>query len=392
MKLPLIHFDCKYFVGDIPCLPNKLYGVFCENCSFYEKDPEVSANFPATGLPQTQPLINSNVKIAIIKLDATGDVLRTTCILPSLKKLYPDSHITWITKNKCVPVLKDNQYINEILTIESISKEATCMEFQIAINLDSNTESCVVMNSISADIKFGYNLINGKPYPVNKLANEWYLMGVNDKIKKANRKTYYRIIHDVCGLKYDGSKPILNVTAERKRRADEIRLNFQLNRFNDFILINLGGGTRWQYKKWTKEGYSELINKLASTEKQTAIGIIAGDEDRDFYNDVVSLISLKENLIFFGCENSTEDFICIILLANKTFTSDSLAFHIATALEKYVIVIVGPTSHTELDVFGMGKIVYSDKVDCLVCYLNRCDKTVTCMNTIDPEEVISLLT
>ena len=81
----------------------------------------------------------------------------------------------------------------------------------------------------------------------------------------------------------------------------------------------------------------------------------------------------------------------MIYLADKVFTSDSLAFHIASALDKYTVVFTGPTSYTELDVFGNGKIIYSSKVDCLVCYLNRCDKKVTCMNTLSPDDVISYL-
>lgn len=391
MKLPVIHFDCKHFAGDKPCQPNKLFGVFCESCSYYEKDPGISPHFPAIKSAPQVHSVEREIKIAIIKLEAAGDVLRTTSILPSLKKLYPHSLITWLTKAKSYPVLKNNHHINELYTIEINLNEFSSKEFEIAINLDSSFESSQIMNIINASEKFGYELVNNKPYPVNELANEWYLMGVNDKFKKANKKTYHKIIHEICGLEYDGSSPVLNITEDRKKRAAEISLKYDLNRFKEFILINLGGGTRWQYKKWTKEGYSELINSLSSLEPKKAIGIIAGGEDKEFYNEVQSLAAGRGNLIFFGCDNPVEDFICIIYLASKIFTSDSLAFHIATALGKYVVVIVGPTSHSELDVFGKGKIIYSNKVDCLVCYLNKCDKIVTCMNTLTAEEVIPLM-
>jgi ADP-heptose:LPS heptosyltransferase len=66
--------------------------------------------------------------------------------------------------------------------------------------------------------------------------------------------------------------------------------------------------------------------------------------------------------------------------------------HIATALDKYTVVIVGPTSYTELDVFGNGRIVYSDKVDCLCCYLNRCEKIITCMNTVEAADMFKIIT
>ena len=56
-----VAFDCRYFLGDRPCVWHKRTGVVCE-CEHYER---------VTG------------RVLIIKLDAMGDVLRTTCLLPA---------------------------------------------------------------------------------------------------------------------------------------------------------------------------------------------------------------------------------------------------------------------------------------------------------------------
>ncbi len=391
MQLPFIHFDCKHFEGDKPCEPNKKFGIFCSNCNYYEKDITIPNEFPEIQAAFHEVNPAENKKIIIIKLDAVGDVLRTTSILPSLKKKYADSEIIWITKEKSFPVLKNNSLIDEIYSNDD--EELSCIYndlFDIAINLDSGKESCQLMANINANEQFGFTLSNGKPYPMNELANEWYLLGVNDNSKKANTKTYHKIIHEICGLEYENTKPFLGFTREMKKKSDKIRDNYRLERYKEFILINLGGGNRWQYKKWTKEGFISLINSLAEN-RNKAIGIIAGDEDIDFYNEVSENLKDYDNIINFGCGFTTEDFISLIYLADKVFTSDSLAFHIAASLDKYCIVIVGPTSHTELDVFGNGKIVYSEKVDCLCCYLNTCPKIITCMNTISAHEIMSLL-
>lgn len=388
MKLPVIRFDCKYFEGYKPCFANKQYGVFCGNCTYCEKDESITEVFPAISDFAELEADRRKCKIIIVKLDAVGDVLRTTSILQSLKNKYRNSLIDWITKEKSSPVLKDNKYIENIYfdnDLRSINKNI----YDIAINLDTGKESCSIMNSLTAKKKFGFTLANGKPYPINSLANEWYLMGVDDNFKKQNKKTYHKIIHEICGLEYGSSKPGLEMNEEKRTRAAFISNKFKLHNYSEFILVNLGGGNRWQYKKWNKEGYSELINKLLAKKPNSAIGAVAGEEDRDFYNEVMAVVERKDNVIPFGCENTTEDFISMVYLADKIFTSDSLAFHIATALEKYVVVIVGPTSNTELDVFGKGKVLYSAKVDCLVCYLNTCPKTVTCMNTINADDVLS---
>jgi heptosyltransferase-2 len=388
MELPFIHFDCKLFEGDRPCKPNKEYGAFCSNCSYFEKDEAREDNFPEIKYIEYEPV--SNADILIIKLDAVGDVLRTTSILPSLKKKYPESKITWITKSKSFPVLRDNPYINSIHVSEENLQYLYSRNFDLAVNLDSGKESCSIMSRVQAQQKAGYTLINGLPFPLNEQANEWYLMGVNDIIKKENQKTYHTIIHEICALENINFCPILHISEKNKQRAAAIKTVKGIDKFEDFVLINLGGGNRWQLKKWTKEGYAELINRL-SENKNRAIGVIGGEEEKYFYDDVLKLLNDSENIIRLGYNNSTEDFINLIYLSSKVFTSDSLAFHIAAALEKYVVVIVGPTSYTELDVFGKGEIVYSDKVDCLVCYLNKCDKAINCMNTISAERILQLL-
>lgn len=394
IELPIIHFDCIHFYGDRPCKPNKEQGVFCGECSYYIKDETIKNAYPEIPMPESINDNEAGKKIIIVKLDAVGDVLRTTSILPTLKEKFTDCSITWITKERSYEVLKDNDLIDEIYFTTDELEHVTADLFDIAINLDSGQDSCEIMNTINAKTKYGYYIVNGKPYPLNKFANEWYLMGVNDNVKKQNKKTYHQIIHEICGFNYDGSEPVLSLTPEKRKHSAELKKKLIPDKYGKLILINLGGGNRWQYKKWTSEGYTELVRILSMKYPGTAVGIIAGDEDREFYNDISEMLKNQgmPNIIFFGTENSMEDFICIVSLASEVFTSDSLCFHIATALGKYTAVIVGPTSHTELDVFGNGKIIYSDKVDCLCCYLNKCDKTVTCMNTLMAADISEIFT
>lgn len=391
IELPIIRFDCKYFEGDRPCPPNKQFGVFCHGCTYYEPGDTSPEDYPVIGPPAEPGNPAEFKKIVIIKLDAVGDVLRTTSILRSLKEKYPNSELTWITKEKSFSVIKDNILIDEIYFSEDELEHIYNDTFDLAINLDSSKESCTIMASVGAHETFGYTIAAGKPYPVNFLANEWYLMGVDDNTKKANTKTYHQIIHEICRLEYKNSRPALNLTSLHRKNLGELKDKFALRNYSELVLVNLGGGNRWQYKKWTKEGYIDLVNKLSKRSEKTAVGIIAGGDDKDFYNEISEAVEDRNNVIYFGCDNSVDDFICITQLSDKIFTADSLAFHIATALDKYVVVIVGPTSHTELDVFGGGKVVYSGKVDCLCCYLNTCPKTVTCMNTVSADEILQTL-
>jgi heptosyltransferase-2 len=289
-----IKFDCKYFLGDRPCMPNKQFGVFCPACTYYEKDAGIKNAFPEIGDPDPEAGPEGGKKIIIVKLDAVGDVLRTTSILPSLKEKYFDSAITWITAERSFSVLQDNDLIDEIYFESDELEHIYSDEFDIAINLDSGFESCAIMSRINARERFGYTLAGGKPYPLNKLAYEWYLMGVDDDRKKVNVKTYHRIIHDICGIKYNNTKPVLQMPAEKIERAETLIKKFDLGKFDELILVNLGGGNRWQYKKWIKNGYISLIKMLSAQDKLRGT-IIAGEEDRDFYEEISSEVIKRDN-------------------------------------------------------------------------------------------------
>lgn len=88
-------------------------------------------------------------------------------------------------------------------------------------------------------------------------------------------------------------------------------------------------------------------------------------------------------MINTGCTNTIEDFCSLVSLSDVFFTSDSLGMQISISHCIETIVIVGSTSPWELDVFGKGEIIYP-QLECISCYLPRCDKNPNCMEWIAP--------
>src|SRR5690242_2188027 len=88
-----IAFDCRYFLGDRPCTWHKAAGVLC-TCDHYDAVRE---------------------HVLIIKLDAIGDVLRTTTLLPALKEAHPHAALTWITRPEAKALLEKNPYLTEVI-------------------------------------------------------------------------------------------------------------------------------------------------------------------------------------------------------------------------------------------------------------------------------------
>ena len=67
-------------------------------------------------------------------------------------------------------------------------------------------------------------------------------------------------------------------------------------------------------------------------------------------------------------------------------TAISIAMHVALAVGSRVVVLFGPTSSAEIELFGCGGKVVPD-MDCLVCYKQECDFVPNCMDLIAVDAV-----
>ena len=60
--------------------------------------------------------------------------------------------------------------------------------------------------------------------------------------------------------------------------------------------------------------------------------------------------------------------------------------HIALALGQRTVVLFGPTSAPEIELYGLGEKVYQE-MGCLGCYKQRCDFNPNCMDLISVDMV-----
>jgi ADP-heptose:LPS heptosyltransferase len=361
-----IGYDCRYFRGDMPCNPHKTEDVHCKECPYYDPIKE---------------------RILIIKLDSIGDVLRTTSILPGLKEKYPYSQITWITKTESVPIFYGNPFIDRVFDLSQAVFVLETDEFDIVINLDAAPLSSRLATFAKGTEKkgFGYDP-KGFVYSLNPEAEEWFLMGLFDDIKKANQKTYQSIMLEICGLNPSDYSIIYRLTDEEIRFARRFAKKKGLTDSDLVIGLNTGAGNRWPKKKWTREGYLQLINLLIESFPGVKIFLYGGPEE-DARNRYLMNRS-KGTVIDTSCNNTIREFATLLNLSSVIVTGDTLALHLSIALNKKVVALVGPTSAPELDLYGQGVKVTAD-IPCLGCYKTKCYVKPDCMDLISPETVLS---
>jgi ADP-heptose:LPS heptosyltransferase len=363
----LIKTDCRGYRGSMPCILHKKDAMVCENCSAYD------------------PI---KTRILIIKLGAIGDVLRTTSILPALLRKYPGAEITWITKANATPLLQGNPRIDRLLSVEEDYLEYLHNErFSLGICLDADLHSATINSIADCQEKLGFVADrSGKIKPASDTAVEWWLMGLNDGMKRQNRKTYQHIMYEICQLPFPVQRPELHLNNGYELPGQKLREETSLCAARKIVGINTGGGGRWQLKKWTAAGYIDCIRLLKKKLPDIGLLLLGGPEEADLNREIMEAVG--DSVVDGGCLNSLLEFAGKVKAVDVLFTADSLAMHVGVALEIPTIVVVGPTSPWELDVFGKGAVLHSD-LDCLACYRTQCDKVVNCMNSLSPEHAFT---
>lgn len=358
-----IAFDCKYFLGDRPCLWHKASGVLC-TCDHYQKVEQ---------------------RLLIIKLDAMGDVLRTTALLPALADAHPGIAISWITRRESRPLLERNPYITEIFEYgPDALLQLQTRTFDRLINLDAGKTSAALASLAKARQKEGFFLDSqGYVQPTNEAARKWLEMGIFDDLKRQGTRTYQDLMLEIIGCPGADHHYVLELSEEERARGKEHLQKLGVDFSRPVIGLNTGAGNRWQFKQWREEGYLELIERLARQHPAQFV-LLGGPEEHERHRRLRSRSRIP--LIDSGCDNPVRQFAAIVAACNLVIAGDTLATHLALALGRRAVILFGPTSSAEIEMYGLGEKVVP-QMDCLVCYKPTCDFVPNCMDLITTDMV-----
>ncbi|MBI1390230.1 MAG: hypothetical protein GC154_17460 [bacterium] len=364
----LLKSDCRHYRGDRPCRPHKERGAVCEGCDEYD------------------PI---QTRVLVIKLGATGDVLRTTALLGSIRDLHPAAHITWVTRGSAYPLVANATGVDQPLELNTESLALIdALHFDLCVNFDLSAEACALAMRVSAENKRGFGLSpQGVVTAFSPEAETVIEMSLWDDVKRANQRTYQSLMRSILGAPEVNHPIVLNPPESSRHKAAAFALANGLKPGDRVIGFNVGAGGRWRHKKWTAEGFIELA-RLVYRDLNAHVLLLHGPDDAEQLQRITD--GLEVPAIDAGLWPSLLDFSAILGLCDAVVTGDTFALHAALALGKPVVCMVGPTSARELELYGQGSILQGD-VDCLGCYLTDCDKDPYCMQNLPAERVHSTL-
>ena len=184
----------------------------------------------------------------IIKLGATGDVVRTT---PLLRRL--DGTVTWITAAKNLALLQGLR--REVRPVSWEQRQSVAdADYDLVINLEDDRETSAFVQKLRARQLFGAHLDAHGAVRYTGDSRNWFDMSListfgrekADLLKLKNRRTYQELIFQGLGFSFGGETYLMPEPVETGLSGD--------------VAIAPEAGAVWPMKQWAH--YEELRQKL----------------------------------------------------------------------------------------------------------------------------------
>ena len=357
--------SCKHFSGYKPCFP----GSRC-----------------LEGCVENEPI---GTRILIVNLDAMGNVLVTTSILPALKRKYPQSDVSWITLKNAAPLLDRNQLLDRVFLWEPESwLILEQLEFDVLLNVDKSQRSCALAMKIKSKEKLGFGLDKkGVIVPLNREAHENYRLGLDDHLKfRVNQKTVSRLQCEQFKLKYLRDEYALSLSPEEVAFCRQYNQEMGIAAGDMVVGFNTGCSELYPNKKMTIDQHVALIDRMAEIPGIKLV-LVGGPEDTQRNAEISRRVGGK--VIDTPSTEGVRRGICYVNICDLVISGDSFGMHLAIGLKKHVIVWFGVSCWTEIDLYDRGVKLIPAGLECSPCWKRTCPYNLECIQMIDLKAILA---
>jgi heptosyltransferase II len=199
-----------------------------------------------------------------------------------------------------------------------------------------------------------------------------------------HRMDYYLHVPESYGMRIEDRNYRFFVGDKDKNFAANLLEKNGVGRTDFLAVLNPGGN--WDKKRWPKERFAQLADRLIE-EFSAKVVICGAPKDVGLAKEIASLMQNKP--VILAGETNLKQLGALFERANVVVSGDSGPMHIACAVGTPSVVLFGPTSAEITGPRSQAKCVIIQKpIGCQIpCYKIDCTEN-RCMRIISVEEVV----
>ncbi len=352
-----------------------------------------------------EQLINTK-KILVRAPNWVGDVVMATPAFRCIRENYPDSYITLLIKRNLKGIINGSPWFDEVIEFEPIRqkgvngqfngskiifnngikdylnliKRIRHEKFDLGLLFPNSFSSAFTIRLGGVRRRIGYKR-DARSFLLTDGLNR---LRENGKFLPTYMVDFYLKLCTHLGCRVSSKKLELFITKECEDAGNELITKYNLDQ-KPFILINPGAsyGTS---KLWTTKGFAGTADLLRERVDCNVV-LVCGPGEDNLVNEIENYA--KNEVINLSRDKISLDTLkvlvreCILLI-----TLDSGCRHYAVAIERPVVVLMGPNGpgYTDSE-YEIGEVIRED-IECSPCQLKVCPTDRRCMTMITSESVV----
>jgi lipopolysaccharide heptosyltransferase I len=337
-------------------------------------------------------------RILLVKPSSLGDIVHTLPVLHGLRARYPKAKLDWLVAPPFAPLLEGHDELDELIPFErgrfarlGRSHKITGEFATFVRNLRQRRYDLVL--DLQGLFRSGWiTWATGAPARVG--------------FREAREGAWVFYTHRVGAGDPDQHAVDRNYRVARMLGFEDVPVTFRLPVIDsaaaavrtllgeggigaDHRIVVVAPGARGETKVWLSERFAETIDRIQ--EEATARCVLVGSpEEHPLCGRIADACgSGPANL---AGRTSLPELVATIARADVVLCHDSATVHLAAALQKRLVCLVGPTNPRRTGPYRRMGDVLQAGVPCAPCYLRRlaqCAYGHRCMHELDVDRVVA---
>jgi lipopolysaccharide heptosyltransferase I len=310
-------------------------------------------------------------RVLIVKLSSLGDLVHALPTIRCLREGLP-AHITWVVNAVYAPLLRHAADVDEVISFDRqrplrglwrVIQELRRRKFDLVIDLTGLFKSALISRLARGRLCIG-------PSYAREFAWLFYHRQVG--LKDLDRHAVERYLDVVRALEVKDGDRVFPLSFPSWVPSEDGKKP----------VVVLIPSARWHSKRWSAASFAEVADRLRRDGVQV---ILVGGElpsGEDPLAQVVGIMDLRGR-------TSLSELGGVLQRADLVVANDTGPMHLAVALGRRVIALMGPTDPNRTGPYGTGHRVLSTRPPCSPCFSKVCRNPAgqVCLQDLRPAEV-----
>ena len=352
--------------------------------------------------PSAPPPQGEIKRILLIQPSRIGDIVFSLPTLSALRRTYSRARITWLVDDRCRDLVEGHPDLDEVLvvpfkaieealkigawrgvvqTLSRLKRELRSRSFDLSIDLHGLAKSALLVWMAGARFRIGSANTTGM-----KEGSGFFSREIPPRPDDRHTVERNLSVIDFLGGPVEEARFRLTISETAQRQVREMLDSAGHREQDRLVVVHPGAG--WLSRRWPVDRFAELINTLGMTAGlRLAVigGAPGGSQEGRLFEQLFSMIRVP--VINLVNRLSLKQLVALLQETDLFIGNEAGPMHLAAALDRPVVAIIGPTRPELTGPFGRRALIIRKPVSCAPCRERNCSE-LTCMKAIEVTDVL----